>query len=331
MNMYLYGYGPEGAERFILVDMGVSFPTMESTPGVDLIMADPAWIQARADRLEAIFITHGHEDHVGALGLLWHRLQAPVYARRFTAALAKGKMERAGQPTDAVRQVDAWPHVVQAGPFTRRLPADRALDPGELGAGHRHAGGADPAHAATSRPTRRRWSASPSTREALRALGDEGVKVLACDSTNVFNAHAGRSEATLIEPIGALMQAAEGMVVATTFASNVARLQTLAAGGAGGRAAGRGARAGDEHDAEDRACGRGARRLSRRPSTRSTPTTCRGASLLVLATGSQGERRAATAQLAQGRYMGLRARAPATPSSSRRRPSPATRSRSRAS
>ncbi len=118
MNMYLYGYGPEGAERFILVDLGVAFPTMESSPGVDLIMADPAWIQARADRLDAIFITHGHEDHVGALGLLWHRLHAPVYARRFTAALAKGKMERAGQSTDEVRQVDAWPHVVHAGPFT---------------------------------------------------------------------------------------------------------------------------------------------------------------------------------------------------------------------
>ena len=118
MNMYLYGYGPEGAERFILVDMGVSFPTMESTPGVDLIMADPAWIQARADRLEAIFITHGHEDHVGALGLLWHRLKKPVHARRFTAALAKSKMERAGQPTDAVRQEAPWPHVVHAGPFS---------------------------------------------------------------------------------------------------------------------------------------------------------------------------------------------------------------------
>ena len=143
MNMYLYGYGPEGAERFILVDMGVSFPTMESTPGVDLIMADPAWIQARADRLEAIFITHGHEDHLGALGLLWHRLRKPVYARRFTAALAKAKMERAGQPTDEVRQVDVWPHVVHAGPFTVGLHADRAFDPGELGAGHRYAGGAD--------------------------------------------------------------------------------------------------------------------------------------------------------------------------------------------
>src|SRR4029079_17620804 len=92
MNMYLYGYGPEGAERVILVDMGGSFPTMESTPGVDLIMADPAYIQARADRLEGIFITHGHEDHVGALGLLWHRLRAPVHARPFTPAAAQANM-----------------------------------------------------------------------------------------------------------------------------------------------------------------------------------------------------------------------------------------------
>jgi ribonuclease J len=71
MNMYVYGYGPEGAERYIVVDVGVTFPNMETSPGVDLITADPAWIQARADRLEAIFITHAHEDHVGALGLLY--------------------------------------------------------------------------------------------------------------------------------------------------------------------------------------------------------------------------------------------------------------------
>ena len=95
------------------------------------------------------------------------------------------------------------------------------------------------------------------------------------------------------------------MVVATTFASNVARLKTLAEAGRAAGRAGRGARAGDEHHAEDRPCRRGARRLSRRRSTRSTPTACRGDNLLVLATGSQGERRAASAQLAQGNYMGL--------------------------
>ncbi|NOR62639.1 MAG: MBL fold metallo-hydrolase, partial [Rhodobacteraceae bacterium] len=76
MNMYLYGYGPKGNEKFILVDVGVTFPDMESTPGVDLIMADASYIIARADRLEGIFITHAHEDHIGALGLLYPQLQA---------------------------------------------------------------------------------------------------------------------------------------------------------------------------------------------------------------------------------------------------------------
>ena len=236
MNMYVYGYGPEGAERFILVDMGVSFPTMESTPGVELVMADPAWIQARAERLEAIFITHGHEDHVGALGLLWHRLQVPVYARRFTAALAKSKMERAGQPTDAVRQVGPWPHVVQAGPFSRRLLPDRPLDPRELGARHRHPRRADlPQRRLQVRPDPARRRAlrhrRRCARSATRASASSPV-----NSTNVFNLHPGRSEATLIDPIGQLMQEAEGLVVATTFASNVARLKTLAEAG---RAAGR--------------------------------------------------------------------------------------------
>jgi ribonuclease J len=303
MNMYLYGYGPEGAERFILVDMGVSFPTMDSAPGVELIMADPAWIQARADRLEAIFITHGHEDHVGALGLLWHRLQAPVYARRFTAALAKSKMERSGQPTDAVRQAAAWPHVVHAGPFTvgfvpisHSIPESSALVI-DTAAGRVF-------HSADFKTDPTPLVGEPFDPAGLRAIGDPGVKVLACDSTNVFNPHAGRSEAILIEPIERLMRGAEGLVVATTFASNVARLKTLAEAG---RAAGRGivvlgramnAMLKTAHAAEV---------LDGFPETLdvldidSVPRR----HLLVLATGSQGERRAATAQLARGSYMGL--------------------------
>ena len=96
MNMYLYGYGPEGAERFILVDMGVSFPTMESTPGVELIMADPAWIQARADRLEAIFITHGHEDH--------RRRARPALAPAAGAGLCPPLHRGAGQGQDGARR-----------------------------------------------------------------------------------------------------------------------------------------------------------------------------------------------------------------------------------
>jgi ribonuclease J len=303
MNMYVYGYGPEGAERFILVDMGVSFPTMESTPGVELVMADPAWIQARAERLEAIFITHGHEDHVGALGLLWHRLQVPVYARRFTAALAKSKMERAGQPTDAVRQVGPWPHAVQAGPFSvgffpiaHSIPESSALVI-DTPAGRIF-------HSADFKSDPTPLVGEPFDTQGLRALGDDGVRVLAVDSTNVFNLHPGRSEATLIDPIGQLMQEAEGLVVATTFASNVARLKTLAEAG---RAAGRTPVFLGRAMNTMLKTARAAEVLDSFPDTLDIIDidTVPRRRVLVLATGSQGERRAATAQLAQGRYMGL--------------------------
>ncbi|MFT3972714.1 MAG: ribonuclease J [Amaricoccus sp.] len=303
MNMYLYGYGPEGAERFILIDMGVTFPTMEATPGVDLIMADPAWIQARADRLDGIFITHGHEDHVGALGLLWHRLRAPVYARRFTAALAKGKMERAHQPTDAVRQVDAWPHQVHAGPFrvgflpiAHSIPESSALVIDTPAGRILHTGDfkADPTPLV----------GEPFDPAAFRAIGEAGVKVMACDSTNVFSPNAGRSEASLIEPLNALMRDAEGLVVATTFASNVARLRTLAEAG---RQAGRQVVVLGRAMNTMLKTAHAAEVLDHFPEILDPLDidTVSRRDLLVLATGSQGERRAATAQLAQGRYMGL--------------------------
>jgi ribonuclease J len=303
MNMYLYGYGPEGAERFILVDMGVSFPTMESSPGVELIMADPAWIQARADRLEAIFITHGHEDHVGALGLLWHRLQAPVYARRFTAALAKSKMERSGQPTDAVRQVAAWPHVVHAGPFTVGfVPISHSIPESSALVIDTPAGRV--LHSADFKTDLTPLVGEPFEPATLRAIGDAGVKVLACDSTNVFNPHAGRSEAILIEPIERLMRGADGLVVATTFASNVARLKTLAEAG---RATGRGIVVLGRAMNTMLKTAHAAEVLDGFPETIDVLDidTVPRRHLLVLATGSQGERRAATAQLAQGSYMGL--------------------------
>ncbi|HHI70997.1 MAG TPA: MBL fold metallo-hydrolase, partial [Rhodobacteraceae bacterium] len=118
MNAYVYGYGKKGKERLILVDIGVTFPDMDTSPGVNLIMADISWLEANRDRLEAIFITHAHEDHVGALGLLWRRLGAPVYARAFTAHHARRKMEDAGQSPDEVTTVSPYPESISAGPFT---------------------------------------------------------------------------------------------------------------------------------------------------------------------------------------------------------------------
>ena len=98
MNCYVYGYGPPDQERLLVVDLGVTFGDMETTPGVDLILPDVSWLEARRDRIEAIVITHAHEDHVGAVGLLWERLRAPIIARRFTAAIARHKLDERGAP-----------------------------------------------------------------------------------------------------------------------------------------------------------------------------------------------------------------------------------------
>ncbi len=306
MNMYLYGYGPRDAERFILVDVGVTFPDMDSSPGVDLIMADPSWIAARSDRLEGIFITHAHEDHVGALGMLWNRLRAPVYARRFTAAIAQSKMERAGQDSTQVRQVNPWPEMVQAGPFSVGfVPVSHSIPESSSLLIETPAGRI--LHSADFKTDQTPVVGDPFVPETFRAIGDLGIKVMTCDSTNVFSPHPGRSEAMLVEPIQTLLAKAEGLVVATTFASNVARLRTLAEAG--------------------HAVGRKVVVLGRAMNT--MLKTARAAevlhsfppildpidmedvprsSLLVLATGSQGERRAASAQLATGKYMGLELR-----------------------
>ncbi|MFO7921733.1 MAG: MBL fold metallo-hydrolase, partial [Nioella sp.] len=113
MNCYVYGYGPQGKERFILVDIGVSFPDMDGTPGVDLILPDIAWIAERADRLDGIFITHAHEDHVGALGHLYrHFPGVPVFARAFTAIIAARKLEETGQDPAMVQVAPVWPETV---------------------------------------------------------------------------------------------------------------------------------------------------------------------------------------------------------------------------
>ncbi|MCB1366963.1 MAG: ribonuclease J [Rhodobacteraceae bacterium] len=303
MNTYLYGYGPEGRERFILVDIGVTFPDMDSAPGVDLIMADIAWLAERRDRIDAIFITHAHEDHVGALGLLHGALQAPVYARPFTAAIARLKLEERGQDSSVVTEVGPFPVVTEVGPFkVSYLPISHSIP--------------ESAGLVIDTPTGRvvhtgdfKLDQSPLVGEAFDpALWQEvarpGVKALVCDSTNVFSPNAGRSEATLIEPITALIASAEGMVVATTFASNVARLKTLAEAG---RAAGRSilvlGRAMQKMIAVSQQTGV----LADFPAT-VTPDEAgdlpRG-DLMVLVTGSQGERRAGSAQLANGKYNGL--------------------------
>jgi ribonuclease J len=304
MNCYVYGYGPEDRERLIVVDLGVTFPDMDSTPGVDLIMADISWLERRRDRIEAIFITHAHEDHIGALGLLWPRLKVPVYARRFTAVLGRLKLEENGHPGNTITVMRPRPETVEAGPFRVQFvpvahsipesaaliidtPAGRIVHSGDFKLDETPLVGEG-------------WNP-----DLFREIAAERpVKALMCDSTNVFSLHPGRSESTLRDPIRALIAGASGMVVATTFASNVARLRTLAeAAQAAGRSICLLGRAMKKMVSAAQEAGV----LTDFPRTLSPEEALDVPrnSLLLIVTGSQGERRAASAQLSRGKYLGM--------------------------
>jgi ribonuclease J len=304
MNCYVYGYGPKGKERLILVDLGVAFPDMDTSPGVDLILPDVGWLADKLDRLEAIFITHAHEDHIGALGPLWTKLEKKVYCRRFTATIGRLKFEEAGLPVDQIITVEPRPATVEVGPFKVQFvpvshsipessalvidtPAGRIFHSADFKIDHTPVVGEG-------------WDDA----RFAEIVAERPVKAMTCDSTNVFSLHAGRSEATLAEPLTELIRSCSGMVVATTFGSNVARLKTLA----------QAARAADRTIC---VLGRSMKRmlsaseeaavLSGFPKTVSPDEALEvpRRNLMLLVTGSQGERRAASAQLSRGKYLGL--------------------------
>ena len=303
MNAYVYGYGKPGKERFILVDLGVTFPDLDTTPGVDLIMPDIAWLAKNRDRLEAVFITHAHEDHVGAVAHLYDRLGAPVYARAFTANIARRKMGEHGHPDEAVTTVSAWPEMTEAGPFqvgfvplSHSIPESSGLVIDTPAGRIVHSGDF-------------KLDENPIVGEAFdRKLWEEvakpGVKVFACDSTNVMSRHPGRSESSVGGEIEKLVGTAEGVFVATTFASNVARVLTLAeAGQRAGRSVcllGRAMRRMIEAAIETGVLADFPRTVSPEDA-RNIPRE----NLMLIVTGSQGERRAASAQLANGKYQGI--------------------------
>ena len=301
MNMYLYGYGDKGSERYILVDVGIAFPDMETSPGVNLIFPDTTWLTERKDRLDGIFITHAHEDHIGGLGHLYEQLGAPIFARKFTAHIARMKMEEHGQDVDRITVVNSMPEQISVGAFkVGFLPISHSIPESSALVIDTPCGRV--IHSGDFKLDETPGVGDPFNRKIWSSLGP--VKALICDSTNVFNRLAGRSEETVKTPIQKLIRNSQGLVVATTFASNITRVRTLAEAGISegrsvvvlGRAMHKMISAGQETGV-----------LKDFPNTISAEEALdvpRG-NLLLIVTGSQGERRAASAQLSNGKFKGF--------------------------
>jgi ribonuclease J len=221
MNLTLYGH--DGA--WIAVDLGITFGG-DDFPDHPVLMPDPAFITARRHRLVGILLTHGHEDHIGALPYLWQRLRCPIYATPFTAELARSKLVRAGIDDAPVLEV-ALGHRFYVGPFvveyismTHSVPEPNALLITTAVGAVLHTGD----WKLDDRPVVGRSY----DHRRLYALRREPLLAMVCDSTNAVVAGHTGSEGDLFKPLLELGEQAKGRIVVTAFASNIARLVTLA-------------------------------------------------------------------------------------------------------
>lgn len=299
MNCYLYGYGAEHARRWIMVDLGIGFGDMDTAPGVEVVVPDLDFIFEQADRLDGIFLTHAHEDHVGAIPHLWDQLKAPIFARPFTAEIVRRKMIEAGLETDAVQNCTLGERYTAGAFSVEFLPVTHSIPEASSLAIRCPSGTV--VHTGDFKLDPEPQMGAPIDLAPFEALGDEGVLALACDSTNVFLEGASGSEAEIIPNIERVMEACPRAVAATTFASNVARLRTLAV-------------AAQNTGRTTVIVGRAMKRmievavetglLTDFPQTASEDDakSIPAENLFYLVTGSQGENRAALARIAGGTH-----------------------------
>ncbi|MBK9081923.1 MAG: ribonuclease J [Rhizobiales bacterium] len=295
MNCALYGYGPPHKRKWLMVDLGVSFAGPE-IPGVDLVMPDLTFVDRIRKDIVGLVITHAHEDHIGALADLWPRLGCPVYATRFAIGLAETRrLAEPGAPKiplNSVRpgeRIDLAPFEVEYVNVAHSIPESNALAiRTPLGL---------IVHSGDWKLDPQPIVGDPTDEARLRALGAEGVLALVCDSTNILRDGESPSEADVAATLKTLIAEATGRVVVTTFASNVARIRAVAAAAeAAGRQVVCVGRAMERVSDVARECGYlpGVRdflppdafdRLARDK-------------VVAIATGSQGEPRAAVARIA---------------------------------
>ncbi|UUX50241.1 ribonuclease J [Nisaea acidiphila] len=222
MNLNLYHYGG----KWLMVDLGISFGD-DTMPGIDILLPDPEFIEQRRHDLVGLVVTHGHEDHIGAIPYLWPKLRCPIYATPFTATLVRRKLADEGilEQVELI-EIDLSANFV-IGPFeielitlTHSIPEPNALVI--------RCGGGTVLHSGD-------WKFDPepvigeaSDIGALRAVGDEGVLAMIGDSTNVLDPGRSGSEASLTDSLAELFRKhGTHRIAITCFASNVGRLKTI--------------------------------------------------------------------------------------------------------
>jgi ribonuclease J len=227
MNLSIYGVGTEGRRQWLIVDCGVSFAAEEHLPGVDLILPDIRYLIAERKNIVGLVLTHGHEDHMGALIDLWPRLKVPLYATPFTAALFEARrLSEPGAPPIPVNvvplggRVSLDPFAVDFIRVAHSIPESHALAIRTPLGTVLHTGDwkIDPTPLVGARTDQTK----------LRALGEEGVLALVGDSTNAIRDGRSPSEADVAKTLAELVRTAPARVAVTTFASHVDRIHAVA-------------------------------------------------------------------------------------------------------
>ena len=302
MNFNAYGFGPSHRRQWIVVDCGITFGRETDAPGVDIILPDIRYLAEQKDQVLGIVATHAHEDHIGAIAPLWPQLKCPIYATPFTARLIEGKLVEAGLAVPvthvplegkltlgpfAIDFISITHSILEPNLLAIRTPlgmiahtGDWKLDP-------------DPILGAVTDSA------------AIQKLGDEGVLALVCDSTNaLMQGHSG-SEAQVRESLTNLIGGLKRRVAVTAFASNVARLDSIAhAARVHKRKLALVGRSMHKMVAAARDCGY----LAEFPATLDVAEAAEMSArdVLYLVTGSQGEPRAALARIAEGNHPDVR-------------------------
>ena len=296
MNVNLYGC--DG--KWLMVDLGMTFSGNEY-PGVDLVFADLEFIEDHAKDLIGVVLTHAHEDHIGAVPYFAADLGVPLYATPFTARLVKNKLDEAGIARDVELNVIDHLDRFELGPFgIRYVPLAHSIAEGNALLIDTPYGNIF--HTGDWKLDDEPQIGTPANAEELTEIGDDGVLALVCDSTNVFNPEPSGSEGGVLRGLLAEVAKHKGKrVLVTTFASNVARLQTL---GAVAKASNRrlcvAGRSLDRIIEAAEASGY----LKDLPDTVDFNTAMnlpRG-EVMIIATGGQGEPRAALARIADGSH-----------------------------